>query len=182
MAPVGPLALVSASAALNAQSHRIPILINNPFCPAKPKFRAAEGLLYQSFRPGSQRYAQITTMVAPRFVATVALPIALVFAMAAARAEEPAQPSAQPAEHAHVCLNQKERHAELETGKFIKLTTAIRAAGSRMPGTVVQVRLCRGQIAGQEGGLVYVLTVLAHDGKVARIVVDAVKGTLVGGL
>jgi len=27
-----------------------------------------------------------------------------------------------------------------------------------------------------------VLTVLGHDGKVARAVVDAVKGTLVGGL
>jgi uncharacterized membrane protein YkoI len=38
-----------------------------------------------------------------------------------------------------------------------------------------QARLCRGQ-----NGLVYVLTVLARDGKVARIVVDAVKGTLVG--
>jgi hypothetical protein len=29
--------------------------------------------------------------------------------------------------------------------------------------------------------LVYVLTVLAHDGKVTRLAVDAVKGTLVGG-
>ena len=46
-----------------------------------------------------------------------------------------------------------------------------------MPGTVVQARLCHGQ-----DGLVYVLTVLAHDGKVVRVVVDAVKGTLVGGL
>ena len=46
-----------------------------------------------------------------------------------------------------------------------------------MPGTVVRARLCHGP-----DGLVYVLTVLAHDGKVARIAVDAVKGTLVGGL
>jgi len=44
-----------------------------------------------------------------------------------------------------------------------------------MPGAVVQARLCHGQ-----DGLVYVLTVLARDGKVARMVVDAVKGTLVG--
>jgi uncharacterized membrane protein YkoI len=44
-----------------------------------------------------------------------------------------------------------------------------------MPGTVVQARLCHGQ-----DSLVYVLTVLARDGKVARIVVDAVKGTLIG--
>jgi uncharacterized membrane protein YkoI len=51
-----------------------------------------------------------------------------------------------------------------------------------MAGTVVRARLCHSQTAGQDGGLVYVLTVLAHDGKVARIEVDAVKGTLVGGL
>ncbi len=47
------------------------------------------------------------------------------------------------------------------------------AAQNRMPGTVVRARLCRGT-----DGLVYVLTVLAHDGKVARIAVDAMKGTL----
>ena len=41
----------------------------------------------------------------------------------------------------------------------------------------MSARLCRGS-----DGLVYVLTVLAHDGKVAQIVVDAVKGALVGGL
>ena len=46
-----------------------------------------------------------------------------------------------------------------------------------MPGTLVRARLCRGN-----DGLVYVLTVLARDGKVARLTVDAVKGTLVGGL
>jgi uncharacterized membrane protein YkoI len=51
-----------------------------------------------------------------------------------------------------------------------------------MPGTVVRARLCHNDIAGKDGGLVYMLTVLAHDGKVARIAVDAVKGTLVGGL
>jgi uncharacterized membrane protein YkoI len=44
-----------------------------------------------------------------------------------------------------------------------------------MPGTVVRARLCHGH-----DGLVYVLTVLAHDGKVARIAVDAEKGTLAG--
>jgi uncharacterized membrane protein YkoI len=46
-----------------------------------------------------------------------------------------------------------------------------------MPGTIVRARLCHGP-----DGLVYVLTVLAHDGKVAQIAVDAIKGTLVGGL
>ena len=78
---------------------------------------------------------------------------------------------------ARVCLNQKERHAETESGGLVRLAVAIRAAKTRMPGTVVRALLCRGP-----EGLVYVLTVLAHDGKVARIEVDAVKGTLIGGL
>ena len=77
--------------------------------------------------------------------------------------------------HEHACLDQKERRAEIASGGVVRLATAIRAAKSRMPGTVVQARLCHGQ-----DGLVYVLTVLARDGKVARIVVDAAKGTLVG--
>ena len=76
---------------------------------------------------------------------------------------------------AHACLDQRERHAE--AGKFIPLAAAMRAARARMPGTVVRARLCRGP-----EGLVYVLTVLARDGKVARLTVDALKGTLVGGL
>jgi len=79
-------------------------------------------------------------------------------------------------EGGHVCLDQRERRAE--AGKLIPLATAIRAVRTRMPGsTVVRARLCRGS-----EGLVYVLTVLARDGKVARLTVDAVKGTLVGGL
>jgi uncharacterized membrane protein YkoI len=75
----------------------------------------------------------------------------------------------------HFCLDQKERRAESTSGAVVRLAAAIHAAKSRMPGTVVQARLCHGQ-----DGLVYVLTVLAHDGKVARIFVDAAKGTLVG--
>jgi hypothetical protein len=76
---------------------------------------------------------------------------------------------------AHACLDQRERHAE--AGKVIPLAAAMRAARARMPGTVVRARLCHGP-----EGLVYVLTVLARDGKVARLTVDALKGTLVGGL
>ena len=76
---------------------------------------------------------------------------------------------------AHACLDQRERHAE--AGKVIPLAAAMRAARARMPGTVVRARLCHGP-----EGLVYVLTVLARDGKVAHLTVDALKGTLVGGL
>ena len=84
---------------------------------------------------------------------------------------------ARAAELAHVCLDQKERRAEVESGHVVRLDTALRAVRSKMPGTLVRARLCRGN-----DGLVYVLTVLARDGKVAQLTVDAVKGTLVGGL
>jgi len=103
---------------------------------------------------------------ASRFAIAIGLP-ALILALAPARAEE--------AEHA--CLNQKERRAEVENGRLVSLGRAMHTAKTRMPGTVVRARLCHGP-----QGLVYVLTVLAHDGKVARLAVDAVKGTLVGGL
>ncbi|HTP92755.1 MAG TPA: hypothetical protein VMJ52_13515 [Xanthobacteraceae bacterium] len=101
-----------------------------------------------------------------RFVIAAAVLLALV----PARAEEPERP-------AHGCLDQKERQAEIESGRVVHLSVAMRAAKRRVPGTLVRARLCR---TGQ--GLVYVLTVLAHDGKVSRLTVDAVKGTLVGGL
>jgi uncharacterized membrane protein YkoI len=108
----------------------------------------------------------------PRFaVAAVAL-----FALLPARAEEPARPAPAGAETLH-CLDQKERRTEEETGHLVRLGAAMRVARSRMPGTVVRARLCR-----SNESLVFVLTVLARDGKVARLTVDAIKGTLVGGL
>jgi uncharacterized membrane protein YkoI len=97
--------------------------------------------------------------------------------LAPARAEEPVRPSQAGPEPAHACLDQKERRTESETGRVVHLAAAMHAAKRRMPGTVVRARLCRSR-----EGLVYVLTVLAHDGKVARLTVDAVKGTLLGGL
>lgn len=84
---------------------------------------------------------------------------------------------ARAAELAHNCLDQKERRAEVESGRVVRLDTALRAIRSKMPGTLVRARLCRGN-----DGLVYVLTVLARDGKVALLTVDAAKGTLAGGL
>ena len=62
-----------------------------------------------------------------------------------------------------------------ENGKVVHLAAAMHAPKNRVRGTLVRARLCR-----RADGLVYVLTVLAHDGKVARATVDAVKGTVVG--
>jgi uncharacterized membrane protein YkoI len=104
----------------------------------------------------------------------IAAVLALVIACPLARAQDaaPAQTTTN-----QFCLDQKQRRAEIESGRLIHLSAAMRAARARMPGTVIRARLCQG-----DDGLVYVLTVLARDGKVARIAVDAVKGTLVGGL
>jgi uncharacterized membrane protein YkoI len=107
-----------------------------------------------------------------RFALGAPLLLASIIAIATVRGEE-ARSAHAPSGYA--CLDQKERRAEIASGGVVRLTTAIHAAKSRMPGAVVQARLCHGQ-----DGLVYVLTVLARDGKVARMVVDAVKGTLVG--
>ena len=76
---------------------------------------------------------------------------------------------------AHACLSFKERRAANESGRVIHLAAAIRAAKRRVPGTVVRARLCRGR-----DGLVYVLTILKRDGRVVRLTIDAVKGTLLG--
>ena len=94
--------------------------------------------------------------------------VALIVALGAACVED-GRP-ARAAEGSRVCLNQKERRAAVESGSALRLAAAIHALRNRLPGTLVRARLCRGR-----DGLVYVLTVLAHDGKVARISVDAMK-------
>ncbi len=76
---------------------------------------------------------------------------------------------------ARTCLNQKERRALVENGTVLHLAAAMHAVRSHVPGTLVRARLCR-----RGDGFAYVLTVLGHDGKVTRVAVDAVKGTLVG--
>ena len=111
-------------------------------------------------------------LVGPTAIAT--LTFSLLAPVYAAEPVRPPQPHAAPAA-GYVCLNHQERRAANESGKLIHLATAIRFAKKRMPGTVVRARLCR-----DKDELVYVLTVLARDGKVARLTVDAVKGTVVG--
>jgi uncharacterized membrane protein YkoI len=101
--------------------------------------------------------------------------LALAVALAPARAEDTgrAPHGADPA--ARACLNQKERRALVESGGVMHLAAALHAVRPHVPGTLVRARLCR-----RGEGYAYVLTVLGHDGKVTRVVVDAVKGTLVG--
>jgi uncharacterized membrane protein YkoI len=112
-----------------------------------------------------------------RFAIAAVLVLACTVTFASARAQVVALDATRPdhAEAEPVCLDQKERRAEADSGGLVRLAAAMHAAKSRVPGTVVRARLCHGP-----AGLVYVLTVLARDGKVARITVDATSGTLVG--
>jgi len=121
--------------------------------------------------PALYRFA-LCRLALRRLALGAPLLLALIVTTAAAGSED-ARSVHPPSGHA--CLDQKERRADTASGAVVRLAAAIHAVKSRMAGTVVQARLCHGQ-----DGLVYVLTVLARDGKVARIVVDAVKGTLIG--
>lgn len=105
--------------------------------------------------------------------AVTAALLGLAVAFVPVRAQEALRPT--HAELPHACLNQKERRALVENGTVLRLAAALHAVRSNVPGTLVRARLCR-----RPDGFAYVLTVLAHDGKVSHVVVDAVKGTLVG--
>jgi hypothetical protein len=107
--------------------------------------------------------------------ASAATLLALAVALAPACAQETVRPAHGADPPARSCLNQKERRALVESGAVMHLAAALHAVRPHMPGTLVRARLCR-----RGEGFAYVLTVLGHDGKVTRVIVDAVKGTLVG--
>jgi hypothetical protein len=104
-----------------------------------------------------------------------AILLILAFMLTPVRAEEALRPThvGVGAELEYSCLNPKERHALVESGSVIRLAAAMHAVRNIAPGTLVRARLCR-----RPEGLAYVLTLLAHDGKVTHVAVDAVKGTL----
>jgi uncharacterized membrane protein YkoI len=78
----------------------------------------------------------------------------------------------------HVCLSKTEQRAAIAHGQAVTLATAIRSVRGSVRGKgareVVKARLCR-----QPNGLVYVLTVLARNGKVTHTTVDATSGKVV---
>jgi uncharacterized membrane protein YkoI len=87
-----------------------------------------------------------------------------------------AAPGLAAAAERKACLSQDERRAIISTHKAVSLARAIRVVKARVPGDVLKARLCR-----QERGLVYVLTVLARDGKVIQARVDAAEGKWLDG-
>jgi uncharacterized membrane protein YkoI len=74
------------------------------------------------------------------------------------------------------CLSPEQRRAAIAARQAIPLGKALWAAQARLGGEVVRARLCR---EGNE--LVYVLTVLAHDGKVTLATIDGTSGAFIGG-
>jgi len=82
---------------------------------------------------------------------------------------------AQAAEASDVrCLNKEQQRAAIANGKAVGLGVAVKAVKRR--GEVLRARLCDGG-----KGLVYMLTVLARDGKVTRVTVDATSGMVLSG-
>ena len=75
------------------------------------------------------------------------------------------------------CLTPEERNAAIAARKAVPLGRAMRLVQARIGGEVVGARLCRQE----PKGLVYVLTVLARDGKVTRADIDAGSGAFLGG-
>jgi uncharacterized membrane protein YkoI len=84
---------------------------------------------------------------------------------AAAHAAEPVH---------HACLNKAEQRAALTGHQAVSLGKAIASARRHRKVEVLRARLCH-----RGDGLVYELTLLAHNGKVTRATVDAANGELI---
>ena len=110
----------------------------------------------------------------------MAMPVArhaamLALALAGAVLAVPSPPAA--AQERPRCLTRIEQRAAIVAGEAIPLAAARLMLRQRMAGELVRARLCR-----EPGRLIYLLTVLARDGNVRRVTVDAANGTVIGGL
>src|SRR5215207_6584730 len=72
------------------------------------------------------------------------------------------------------CLSKEQQRAAIASGKAVQLAVALKAVKRR--GDVVRACLREGS-----NGLVYMLTVLARDGKVTRVTIDATSGSVLTG-
>ena len=74
-------------------------------------------------------------------------------------------------------MSRNEQREAITDGKAVPLAAARRAARLKIPGELVRARLCH-----KAERLIYLLTVLARDGKVAHVTVDARNGAVIGEL
>lgn len=102
---------------------------------------------------------------------------AIAFALIASATAAPAAEK----QKARVCLSKSEQKVAISNGQAVTLAQAIRSIRGSVRGRgareVVNAQLCR-----EEERLVYLLTVLARDGKVTHMTVDATSGKVVGAL
>jgi uncharacterized membrane protein YkoI len=78
-----------------------------------------------------------------------------------------------PASAADHCLSRNEQKAKAAAHAVVPLSRAMRQV--KLRGEVIHASLCE-----RDGQLVYLLTVLAIDGKVAQASIDAANGALLG--
>jgi len=78
-----------------------------------------------------------------------------------------------PASAADHCLSRTEQKAKAAARAVVPLSRAMRQV--KPHGDVIRARLCE-----RDGHLVYLLTVLGADGKVAQTSIDAANGALLG--
>jgi len=76
--------------------------------------------------------------------------------------------AAQSAPAPDACLPPEEARQSVVQNHLIQIQEAARLANGKMPGEVVSANLCR-----MNERLVYVLAILASNGRVARIAIDA---------
>jgi uncharacterized membrane protein YkoI len=75
------------------------------------------------------------------------------------------------------CLSRNQQRAAIAEGRAVPLAIARRTVRLKMSGELVKARLCHQS----DDHLIYLLTVLARDGKVRQVTVDAANGAVLGG-
>jgi hypothetical protein len=72
------------------------------------------------------------------------------------------------------CLSRDQQRAAIQERHALPLATVRRAVRGRVPGELLRAQLCQ-----EPQRLIYLLTVLARDGKVRRVMVEAKNGAVV---
>jgi uncharacterized membrane protein YkoI len=72
------------------------------------------------------------------------------------------------------CLSRDQQRAAILERRALPLATVRRAIRGRVPGELVRAQICQ-----EPQRLIYLLTVLARDGKVRRVIVEAKNGAVV---
>jgi uncharacterized membrane protein YkoI len=83
----------------------------------------------------------------------------------------PALPVARIDSAPNACLTADEMHGAVNANEAVPPALAHRHAREAAQGDILRMRLCR-----EDGVLMYLVTVLKRDGRVARVTIEAVSG------